>query len=163
MSSTSFASASAGRTRDFLTVGSMGHASQIALGIALARPDRKACASSTATARRSCISARSPSSESSPRQPRHVLFNNRAHDSVGGQPTAAFEIDLTAIAKACGYRTALVARTTGEILAALETVKKADGPALLEIRVNAGARADLGRPSASPADNKVELMEYLRA
>ena len=148
---------------DFRTVGSMGHASQIALGLALARPDRRVCCLDGDGAVIMHMGALAIIGTEKPANLTHIVFNNGAHDSVGGQPTAAFEIDLTAIAKACGYRTALVARTTGEILAALETVKKADGPALLEIRVNAGARADLGRPSASPADNKAELMEYLRA
>ena len=148
---------------DFRTVGSMGHASQIALGLALGRPECRVCCLDGDGALIMHLGALAIIGVEKPANLTHIIINNGAHDSVGGQPTAGFEIDLAAVARACGYRTTLVARTTTEIQTALETVKQSEGPALLEIRVNVGARADLGRPSATPAANKAELMEYLRA
>ena len=68
---------------------------------------------------------------------------------------------MTEIAKACGYAVAMSADSSTGIARALERLAPADGPALLEIRVNKGARASLGRPTASPATNKRELMRHL--
>jgi len=98
--------------------------------------------------------------EQAPANFKHIVFNNGAHDSVGGQPTAALGMDVLRIALACGYRTAEGAESADEIRANMAQLTRASGPAMLEIRVNKGARADLGRPKASPAENKRELMGF---
>ena len=90
----------------------------------------------------------------------HVVINNGAHDSVGGQPTVALKIDIPAIAKASGYAEAVTVRTKQELSAALAL--KADGPVLVEIRVKKGSRKDLGRPKESPTENKIALMEFIK-
>jgi phosphonopyruvate decarboxylase len=153
----------AGQTHmaDFRTVGCMGHASQIALGIALARRDRQVYCLDGDGAVIMHMGALAIIGSRKPRNFKHVVFNNGAHDSVGGQPTVGFEIEMTEIAKACGYAVAMSADSTAGIARALERLAPADGPALLEIRVNKGARASLGRPTASPATNKRELMRHL--
>jgi phosphonopyruvate decarboxylase len=148
-------------TADFRSVGCMGHASQIALGIALARPDRQVYCLDGDGAVIMHMGGLAIIGSRKPRNLKHVVFNNGAHDSVGGQPTVGFEIDMTGIAKACGYALAMTAQSRAEITCALERLAAADGPALLEIRVNKGARANLGRPTASPATNKQELMRHL--
>jgi phosphonopyruvate decarboxylase len=148
---------------DFRTVGSMGHASQIALGIALAQQNREVFCLDGDGAVIMHMGALAIIGSQQPRKLRHVVFNNGAHDSVGGQPTAALGMDLPQIARACGYRVALQAATASEIADGLVRLRELDGPGLLEIRVNKGARADLGRPGATPGENKRELMQYLSA
>ena len=92
----------------------------------------------------------------------HVVFNNGAHDSVGGQPTVGLKIDLPAVAKAVGYCDALSADSKESLAAALEKLKGMQGPVLLEVKVKKGNRKDLGRPTTTPIENKNALMEFLR-
>ena len=89
----------------------------------------------------------------------HVVLNNGAHDSVGGQPTCAFAIDLSGIARACGYREVLVAAELEDIDQAFASLLDRKGPSFLEIRLNKGARKDLGRPRSSPKENREALMD----
>jgi phosphonopyruvate decarboxylase len=151
-----------GHGRDFLTVGSMGHASQIALGVALRRPDLPVyCIDGDGAVimhmgSLAIIGARAPANFL------HVVINNGAHDSVGGQPTVGFDMDLIAIALACGYRSARRAGTAEEVVAGMRALAHGEGPAFLEIRARKGAREDLGRPATSPLENRDQLMAWLR-
>jgi phosphonopyruvate decarboxylase len=146
---------------DFRTVGCMGHASQIALGVALAHPDREVFCLDGDGAVIMHMGALAIIGSQKPVNFRHVVFNNGAHDSVGGQPTAAFHMDIPQIAAACGYQLSLRAQTAQDIETSMARICDVPGPSLLEIRVNKGARANLGRPTALPAENKRELMRYL--
>jgi phosphonopyruvate decarboxylase len=92
---------------------------------------------------------------------RHIVLNNGAHDSVGGQPTLGLRIDIPAIARACGYVDAKTAGNAEELRSALAE-KQRSGPALLEIRVRRGARTNLGRPEISPEENKLSLMRRIK-
>lgn len=148
---------------DFRTVGCMGHASQIALGIALGRPDRRVFCLDGDGALIMQMGSLAIIGSQSPRNFRHIVFNNGSHDSVGGQPTVAFDIDIPRIARACGYRLAVSADTCADTSRGLATLLDAEGPGLLEIRINKGARANLGRPTKTPAANKREFMQYLGA
>ena len=148
---------------DFRTVGCMGHASQIALGIALARPDRSVFCFDGDGAVIMHMGALAIIGAQKPSNFKHVVFNNGSHDSVGGQPTVGFVIDLPRVAMACGYRMAVSAETTADLTEAVGALVRSEGPALLEVKVNKGARANLGRPTSSPAVNKRELMHYLGA
>ncbi len=154
--------ANEGHGRDFLTVGGMGHASQIALGLALARPDRTVHCLDGDGAALMHLGALAIIGTRGPANLRHVIFNNGAHDSVGGQPTAGFSVDLTAIAAACGYRATRRVESLAAIGEAMAELASTPGPTLLEIRIDPGARSDLGRPTATPAQNKADLMEFLR-
>ncbi len=73
-----------------------------------------------------------------------------------------FHIDIGRIAQACGYKTVLRAENPDEMKDKVRTLKDSDGPALLEIRVNKGARKDLGRPTTTPKENKEAFMEFLK-
>ena len=150
-----------GHGRDFLTVGGMGHASQIALGLALAQPDRTVVCLDGDGAAIMHLGALAVIGTRGPANLRHVVVNNGAHDSVGGQPTAGLEVDLVAIAAACGYRATRRVESLAEIADAVAALAATPGPTLLEVRVDLGARADLGRPTATPAENKAELMAFL--
>ena len=150
--------------RDFLTVGSMGHASQIALGIALEKQDRKVWCFDGDGATIMHMGSMAIVASKKPANFIHVVFNNGAHDSVGGQPTVGLKIDLPAIAKAAGYAAAYSVSTKEELnsqLSILNSQFKA-GPVLLEIKVKKGNRKDLGRPTTTPIQNKEALMAFLK-
>ncbi len=152
----------AGHERDFLTVGSMGHASQIALGIALNKGDRRVFCFDGDGAAIMHLGSMAIVAQNAPAGYVHVIFNNGAHDSVGGQPTVGLKIDLPAVARALGYRAAFSADSRETLAAALEEVAHTQGPLLLEIKVKKGNRPDLGRPTTTPIENKKALMEFLR-
>ena len=156
-----------GHERDFLTVGSMGHASQIALGIALEKQDRHVWCFDGDGAAIMHMGSMAIVASKAPKNYIHVVFNNGAHDSVGGQPTVGLKIDLPAVAKAVGYKAAISVATKEELEkelsrltphAPLQTI---GGPILLEIRVKKGNRKDLGRPTTTPIQNKEALMDFL--
>ena len=152
-----------GHEKDFLTVGSMGHASQIALGIALQKPDRRIWCFDGDGALIMHMGSMAIVAEKSPRNFVHVVFNNGAHDSVGGQPTVGLDIDIPAIAKAVGYKHAFSVSTLAALREVLpDIVQNQDGPVLLEIKVRKGNRKDLGRPTTTPTQNKEALMDYLK-
>lgn len=150
-----------GHEKDFLTVGSMGHASQIALGIALAKPERNVYCLDGDGAAIMHLGALGIIASQNPKNFKHIILNNGAHDSVGGQPTIGFKLDFPLIAKACGYKTALQAETYDEIKEKISILKSKKGPGLLEIKVNKGSRKDLGRPTTTPIENKKAFMGFL--
>ena len=149
-----------GHERDFLTVGSMGHASQIALGIAMAKPDRKVWCFDGDGAAIMHMGSMAIVANKAPKNYVHVVFNNGAHDSVGGQPTVGLKIDLPAVAKAVGYKDTATVDSKEDIVAALKNLS--EGPVLLEVKVKKGNRKDLGRPTTTPIQNKEALMAFLK-
>lgn len=151
------------RASDFLTVGAMGHASQIALGIARAKPDAQVACLDGDGAVLMHMGALTSIATSRSGNLLHVVLNNGAHDSVGGQPTVAFDVSLTGVAKACGYDTVEgPLESEAEIRDALERVVHQNGRRFVEIRVRPGSRADLGRPKESPKENKSHFIAHLR-
>ena len=151
-----------GHERDFLTVGSMGHASQIALGIALEKPDRRIWCFDGDGAAIMHMGGMAIVAEKAPANFIHVVFNNGAHDSVGGQPTVGLDIDLCAIAKAVGYKAAFSTDNKEELAVILREAKNLDGPLFIQVCVKKGNRKDLGRPTTTPIQNKDALMAYLK-
>ena len=151
-----------GHERDFLTVGSMGHASQIALGIALAQPDRRVWCFDGDGATIMHMGSMAIVANKAPKNYVHVVFNNGAHDSVGGQPTVGLKIDLPAVAKAVGYKATYSVDGKAELENVLAKVNSFESPALLEIKVKKGNRKDLGRPTTTPIQNKEALMDFLK-
>lgn len=151
-----------GHERDFLTVGSMGHASQIALGIALEKKDRKVWCFDGDGATIMHMGSMAIVASKKPSNYVHVVFNNGAHDSVGGQPTVGLKIDLPAIAKAVGYIAAYSVSTKEQLNDQLKQLSVPQGPILLEVKVKKGNRKDLGRPTTTPIQNKEALMDFLK-
>ena len=155
-----------GHERDFLTVGSMGHASQIALGIALAQPDRRVWCFDGDGAAIMHMGSMAIVANKAPKNYVHVVFNNGAHDSVGGQPTVGLKIDLPAVAKAVGYKATISVDSKSELEKELSTLNSqlstVGGPIFLEIKVKKGNRKDLGRPTTTPIQNKDALMKFLK-
>jgi phosphonopyruvate decarboxylase len=155
-----------GHERDFLTVGSMGHASQIALGIALEKQDRKVWCFDGDGASIMHMGSMAIVASKAPKNYIHVVFNNGAHDSVGGQPTVGLQIDLPAIAKAVGYKQVFSVDNKEDLLnlltSHLSPLTSIDGPIFLEVKVKKGNRKDLGRPTTTPIQNKEALMDFLK-
>ena len=148
-----------GHERDFLTVGSMGHASQIALGIALEKEDRKVWCFDGDGASIMHMGNMAIVARKAPKNYVHVVFNNGAHDSVGGQPTVGLKINLPAIAKAVGYKSVYSVSSKEQLHERLTDLGEA--PVFIEVKVKKGNRKDLGRPTTTPIQNKEALMEFL--
>jgi phosphonopyruvate decarboxylase len=150
-----------GHGSDFLTVGSMGHTASIAMGLAQAQSARRTICLDGDGSAIMHMGALAIIGQSSTTNLVHIIVNNGAHDSVGGQPTAGFGIDLVRIAEACGYRRAVTVSQLTDLKQAFSDLCECEGPVLLEIRVNKGARADLGRPKTSPVEIRDALMDRL--
>ena len=149
-----------GHEKDFLTVGSMGHASQIALGIAMQHPERKVYCFDGDGAIIMHMGNMAIVGSHRPKNYVHVVFNNGAHDSVGGQPTVGHKIDLVEIAKAVNYEYAVRVGSEEELKTVLNKMP-VEGLKLIEVRVRKGNRKDLGRPTTTPIENKEALMAFL--
>lgn len=147
---------------DFLTVGSMGHSSSIALGVALNKPKTRVWCIDGDGAALMHMGAMAIIGVKSPKNYVHVLINNGAHESVGGQPTVAGEINLGQIALGCGYKAAYHATNLNELDDILKKIEGKEGPFLIEAMSAIGSRDNLGRPTTTPIENKTTFMEYLR-
>ena len=147
--------------KDFLTVGSMGHASQIALGIALQKKNRKVYCFDGDGATLMHMGSLAITASMQPSNYIHIVFNNGAHDSVGGQPTVGLQMNLPKIAEACGYKKVFSVSYKENLRNTLKVISETNGPILLEIKVNKGARKNLGRPTTTPIQNKEALMSFL--
>lgn len=150
-----------GHERDFLTVGSMGHASQIALGIAMEKSDRRIWCFDGDGATIMHMGSMAIVASKQPQNYVHVVFNNGAHDSVGGQPTVGLNIDLPRIARAVGYPHTFSVSTKEDLQDILTEIAKSEGLTFLEVKVKKGNRKDLGRPTTTPIENKEALMDFL--
>ena len=146
---------------DFLTVGSMGHSSSIALGVALNKPDRKIWCIDGDGAVLMHMGAMAVVGANKPQNLVHIVINNGAHETVGGMPTVADSMDVVAIAKACGYPNAVCVDSFEVLDKELEDAKCRDELSLIEVKCSIGARADLGRPTTTASENKQNFMCFL--
>jgi phosphonopyruvate decarboxylase len=145
---------------DFLTVGGMGHASSIAMGIAMRETEREVwCLDGDGAALMHLGTFAVIAHHEAPLF--HVVFNNGVHDSVGGQPTSVGSVDLPAVALATGYRRAVATDSLADVPALVAELRAAGGPSLLELRVRPGNRAGIGRPTRTPAEAKDVFMAAL--
>lgn len=147
--------------KDFLTVGSMGHSSSIALGIALQKPGQDIWCLDGDGASIMHMGAMATIGKVHPDNFIHVLINNEAHESVGGLPTAADRIDFLSVAKGCGYDCVWQVRDMVKLRECLQHCKEIQGLRFLEVKVAIGSRQDLGRPGRTPQENKRSFMHLL--
>lgn len=147
---------------DFLTVGSMGHSSSIALGVAINKPNTKVWCIDGDGAVLMHMGSMAVIGANAPENLIHVIINNGAHDTVGGMPTVASKIDFVAVAKACGYPNAVVVNSFKDLDYELEAAKSRKELSLIEVKCAIGARDDLGRPTRTAFENKQNFMEYLK-
>lgn len=147
---------------DFLTVGSMGHSSSIALGVAVNKPDTKVWCIDGDGAVLMHMGSMAVLGTNCPKNMVHVVINNGAHETVGGMPTVAGSIDLVAVAKACGYPNAVCVDSFEALDQELKQAKERNELSLIEVKCSIGARDDLGRPTTTALENKQNFMEYLK-
>ena len=147
--------------KDFLTVGSMGHASSIALGIAIAQPHRNIFCFDGDGAMLMHMGSLPVIASQKLSNLKHIVFNNEAHDSVGGQPTVMGQVDLSKTVTAMGYEKVFQVETIEQIQSIWSEFYQYQGMCLLEVKVSCGARKDLGRPKEKPIDNKKAFMDFL--
>jgi phosphonopyruvate decarboxylase len=147
---------------DFLTVGSMGHSSSIALGIAINKPESRIWCVDGDGAVLMHMGSMAVLGVNKPKNFIHVVINNGAHETVGGMPTVAGAIDIVAIAKACGYPNAVRVDNFEDLDKELEVAKNRNELSLIEVKCSIGAREDLGRPTTTALENKQNFMEHLK-
>lgn len=147
---------------DFLTVGSMGHSSSIALGVALNKPEQRIWCVDGDGAVLMHMGSMAVLGSNKPKNLIHVVINNAAHETVGGMPTVAENIDLVGIAKSCGYPYAACVNSFEALDKELEAAKERGELSLIEVKCSIGAREDLGRPTTTALENKQKFMEYLK-
>jgi phosphonopyruvate decarboxylase len=147
--------------KDFLTVGSMGHALQIAIGIALARPEKLVICVDGDGALIMHMGGMTTSAIAD--NLLHVVMNNGTHESVGGQPTRGLEIDMPTLARACGYRSACRAESTEELVESIKAILSRRGAGFIEVRISSGSRSNLGRPKQPPKVAKEGFVRLLHS
>jgi phosphonopyruvate decarboxylase len=147
---------------DFLTVGSMGHDSMIALSIAQQQPHRQVWSVQGDGAFLMHMGAAATIGSIAPSNFRHIVLNNAAHESVGGMPTAGAAVDFCGVAKSCGYKHIFRIETINELDSAILKMLAVNELCFLEIRCAIGSRQNLGRPTASPVENKEALIRALK-
>ena len=148
-----------GHAHDFLTVGSMGCAAGIAFGAAVSRPDKQFIIFDGDGAALMQLGTMATIGHYAPKKLVHFIFDNNSYESTGGQPSISETVKFEEIARACGYEGSLVARDMPELGAILK--KMPAGPFLIVVKVNSSSRSGLGRPTASPLENKNSLMKEL--
>ncbi|HOH46249.1 MAG TPA: phosphonopyruvate decarboxylase [Candidatus Cloacimonadota bacterium] len=147
---------------DFLCVGSMGHASSIALGIALEQRAKVVICLDGDGALLMHMGAMALIGNSLPKNFVHIMFNNRCYESVGGQATPMERVNFKLLTEALGYREYLHCETEDELDCTLAAIHGLPGPIFLNISTIPGSRADLGRPDTTPQDNKHRFMKSLK-
>ncbi|WP_297825870.1 phosphonopyruvate decarboxylase [uncultured Methanobrevibacter sp.] len=147
---------------DFLTVGSMGHTSSIALGVAINKPDKKVWCIDGDGSVLMHMGSMAVVGSNNPKNLVHIVINNGAHETVGGMPTVATNMDLIKIADACGYSYAVSVDNFKDLDTELEKVKSLNELCFIEIMCSIGAREDLGRPTTTALENKENFMEFLK-
>ena len=151
-----------GHQYDFLTVGSMGHCSSIALGVAINKSNTKIWCIDGDGAALMHLGAMAVIGSSRLQNLVHIVINNGAHETVGGMPTVATQTNLVGIAKACGYDYAVSVEDYKSLDKELSRAKKAEKLVFIEVKAALGARADLGRPTTTALQNKTNFMSYLK-
>ncbi len=147
---------------DFLTVGSMGHTSSIALGVAVNKPGSKVWCIDGDGAMLMHMGSMALMGQYAPENVVHVLINNGAHETVGGMATVAGKMDFVQIALGCGYPRAVSVDSFEALDRELRLAKETNQLSLIEVKCSIGARDDLGRPTTTAMDNKNSFMEYLK-
>lgn len=147
--------------RDFLTVGSMGHSSSIAFGIAMQRPDERVWIIDGDGAALMHLGSMAVLGATAPENIIHIVINNGAHETVGGMPTVAEKINLVKIAEGCGYQKVASVEDMETLETVLQEMRSSTGLCFVEVKSAIGARENLGRPTTTAKENKENFMTAL--
>ena len=146
--------------RDFLMVGGMGHTSSVALGLLLGRPDLKVVCIDGDGSTLMHMGALPIIGSLPATNFIHVILNNSAHESVGGQPTVAGQLDFRSISTSCGYRQFYSVSSLNELNECWSLLSNTVGPIMIEVKITIGSRSDLGRPTSTPIENKLNFINW---
>jgi phosphonopyruvate decarboxylase len=149
------------RRNRFYMVGSMGCAAGFGLGVARAQPQRPVIVLDGDGALLMKLGSLATTGALAPRNYHHVVFDNGAHESTGGQPTPSPAIDFALAALACGYRHAETVSDLAALPGVLQRQLEIDGPTLLRVLITTGSRKDLGRPTLKPRDCFLRFCTFL--
>lgn len=146
--------------RDFLTVGSMGHTASIALGISLSTDKKVYCIDGDGSLLMHLgglgIAAMNAKSNF-----KYIVINNGSHESVGGQPTIGFDVDWKDVLTGLGFEQIYEVSSVEAIDHQFDKFDE-HAKSVMIINVKQGSRADLGRPTSSPQQNKEALMRFIQ-
>lgn len=145
---------------DFLTVGGMGHASSIAVGISMNTRKRVVCLDGDGALLMHMGSLVSTAAFSA-RSFVHIVLNNGVHESVGGQPTLIDRVTIPDLAASCGYKQSVKITSPEELRQQLACLDLDNGPTLVEFKIGQGSRSNLGRPTHSPKSNLHNLINAI--
>ncbi len=149
------------KPKDFYTVGGMGCSASIANAIAMQKPNLPVWVFDGDGAVLMQMGTLATIGKYRTENLYHIVFDNNSYDSTGGQPTASSTVNFEKIALACGYKTARTIQKKSDLEEYLNIMKSQKGPQMLIIKIKRGARKDLGRPTTTPIENKIEFMDNL--
>jgi phosphonopyruvate decarboxylase len=151
-----------GEGHEWQNVGSMGHVSSVGLGIALAKPEQKVVVFDGDAAAVMHMGALATNCRYKAGNLIHIVLNNGVNESVGGQPSAGYVVNLTEVAAACGYRTpGHAVETREELQAIMKNYKNGEMPLFLDVHVRQGIRSDMPKLSIDHKAQKDALMKNL--
>ena len=147
-----------GHGNDFLMVGSMGLAHIFGAEVALQRPQRKVFIFDGDGALIMSAGALSTIGYYAPTNFYHIVFDNEAHESTGGQPTTSSATNFVSLALANNYKWAQKVTTKADLEKALLNTRNMEGPLMLVVKIAKGSRQNLGRPTTAPSETKHSFM-----
>lgn len=145
---------------NFYMVGSMGCISSFGLGLALARKLNNIVVIDGDGSVLMRMGSLATNGYYSPPNMLHILLDNNAHDSTGGQKTVSHNIDFVKIAASCGYMKSIYIHTLEELEASIKDWKTTKGLTFLHMRIAAGSDEALGRPHIKPYEVKERLQKF---
>lgn len=151
-----------GEGHEWQNVGSMGHVSSVGLGIALAKPEQRVVVFDGDAAVVMHMGALATNCRYKAGNMIHIVLNNGVNESVGGQPSAGYIVNLTEVAAACGYRTpGHAVETKEELQAILKDYKNGEMPLFIDVHVRQGIRSDMPKLNIDHKAQKDALMKNL--
>ncbi len=149
------------RPNQLYMVGSMGCVVPLALGLALARPELRVLALDGDGAALMRMGAFATVGAYGPANLQHLLLDNAAHESTGGQATVSPAVSFAGVAAASGYASSL---ETGDLrhIAEWLCAPQVEGPQFARLLIRPGTRRDLPRPSMTPVEVKARLMRHFK-
>jgi len=147
---------------DFYNIGAMGCAQSIALGISLNKKDKDVFVFDGDGSVLMQMGALATTGHYCPKNYYHIVFDNKAHDSTGGQPTCSDTIDLKNVSKSCNYKYSKVVDNLKDLETEIKKIKSKKGPLMIVVKIRKGSRDNLGRPPLKPKEYKEKFMKYIQ-
>ena len=148
------------KNSNFYMIGSMGLSSSIGLGVALKNPKKRVYVFDGDGNILMNLGSLTTIGTLKPKNLVHVIFDNGSHESTGGQPTAANQIDLSKIAKSLNYQVIQV-KTKSQIENFHKKLKSLKGPIMLLVKIDK-SRIVSKRIDIEPPQIKTRFMKSLK-